>query len=150
MRKRKIMIVGPTQSGKSTLANMLNGEDKPLRRTQDTVFGKEAIDVPASYIENRTYKHLIALAQNSADCVVLIVNQDKPTAEYSPGFSRVFTCPVIGVISKAGRNMQNREYCKNQLRRSGINPPYFLIDERGGQIEELKEYIRQLRLSKEV
>ena len=49
--KKKIMIIGPRQVGKSTLANLLNHTDKPLRKTQDAIFGEKTIDVPAAYLE---------------------------------------------------------------------------------------------------
>jgi len=55
--KKKIMIIGPRQVGKSTLANLLNHTDKPLRKTQDAIFGEKTIDVPAAYLENTSYKY---------------------------------------------------------------------------------------------
>ena len=71
MRKKRIMVIGPKGCGKTTLVNSINDYDGPLRRTQDTIYGRETIDVPSAYIENAwMYKHMIALAQD-AWCILL-------------------------------------------------------------------------------
>ena len=64
MRKKRIMVIGPKGCGKTTLVNSINDYDGPLRRTQDTIYGRETIDVPSAYIENAwMYKHMIALGR---------------------------------------------------------------------------------------
>ncbi|WP_430108465.1 EutP/PduV family microcompartment system protein [Paenibacillus sp. B1-33] len=50
--KKRIMLIGPTDCGKTTLANALDGTDRPLRRTQDIIYGPKTIDTPGAYIEN--------------------------------------------------------------------------------------------------
>ena len=66
MRKKRIMVIGPKGCGKTTLVNSINDYDGPLRRTQDTIYGRKTIDVPSAYIENAwMYKHMIALAQDA-------------------------------------------------------------------------------------
>ncbi|MEI3503601.1 MAG: EutP/PduV family microcompartment system protein [Anaerovoracaceae bacterium] len=74
------MVIGPKGCGKTTLVNYINDYDGPLRRTQDTIYGRETIDVPSAYIENAwMYKHMIALAQD-AWCILLLLDQSR-TAE---------------------------------------------------------------------
>ena len=69
------MVIGPKGCGKTTLVNYINDYDGPLRRTQDTIYGRETIDVPSAYIENAwMYKHMIALAQD-AWCILLLLDQ---------------------------------------------------------------------------
>ena len=72
-----------------------------MKRTQDTIYGKNTIDVPSAYIENAwMYKHMIALAQD-AWCLILMVDQSRTDEVYSHGFAKAFRCPVIGVVSKS-------------------------------------------------
>lgn len=132
--KKRIMIVGPTQSGKSTLANFLNDANRPLKKTQDVIYGKNTIDTPGSYIENASmYKYLIATAQ-AASQVLILVDQSRPIEVYPPGFAKTFTCPVIGVITKPDLAPQNEQLCRQQLKRIGVLEPYFrvsLLDNQG-------------------
>lgn len=125
--KKRIMIVGPTQSGKSTLANLLNDDTRLLKKTQDVIYGKNTIDTPGSYIENAfMYKYLIAASQ-TASHVLLLIDSSRLTHVYPPGFAKVFTCPVSGVITKIDLAPENVYLCRRIFRDIGVPEPYFLI-----------------------
>lgn len=143
MSKRKIMVIGPTGCGKTTLIRAIDRSDKPLRRTQDIIFGKETMDVPGAYLENPwMYKHLISAAQNHASHVLILVDQSSPKETYPPGFAKVFTCPVTGVIIKSDKNPENRETCERQLAAIGVEGPYFSVNiHQPETIDTLREYL---------
>ena len=137
--KKKIMIIGPRQVGKSTLANLLNHTDKPLRKTQDAIFGEKTIDVPAAYLENTMmYKYIIALAQ-LASHVVMLVDQSMPT--------EVFRCPTTGVIMKSDLKSENYIKCVDILKRIGLQPPFFPISKNNmEEIDKLEKYLLSKRI----
>lgn len=140
--KKRIMIVGPTQSGKSTLANVLNDTTRSLRKTQDVIYGKNTIDTPSSYLENPSmYKYLIATAQ-AASHLLIIVDQSRPIEIYPPSFAKTFTCPVIGVITKADLAQNNADLSIQQLKKIGVTEPYLLISTKDNTgVEALKDYL---------
>ena len=146
MKRKRIMVIGPRGCGKTTLVNSLNDYDGPLKRTQDTIYGKNTIDVPSAYIENAwMYKHMIALSQD-AWCMLLMVDQSRTDEVYSHGFAKAFQCPVIGVISKSDMAPENRPVCERQLETIGVDRPYFDVCEPEGKgIGELKRYLLELR-----
>lgn len=126
MRKR-VMIVGPAQSGKTTLANALNHVEGPPRSSQEIIYGKNTIDVPRAFIENTwMYKHLIALAQHASHLLIL-VDQSNYSPVYSPGFAKAFQCPVIGVITKVDVGTVEEQQCFRLLKEIGIQAPYYPI-----------------------
>jgi ethanolamine utilization protein EutP len=146
MRKKRIMVIGPKGCGKTTLVNSLNDYDGPLRRTQDTIYSKNTIDVPSAYIENAwMYKHMIALSQD-AWCMLLLLDQSRTTEVYSHGFARAFRCPVVGVISKCDLAPENFTVCRRQLINIGVRSPYFEVSvPKGIGIDELKSYLEELK-----
>lgn len=140
--KKRIMIIGPGQSGKSSLSNVLNESDRPLKKTQDVIYGKNTIDTPGAYIENASmYKYLIATAQ-TASCVLILVDQSRPVEVYPPRFAKTFPCPVLGVITKMDLVPGNEDWSRRQLQKIGVYEPYFpisLLDNTG--VKELKDYL---------
>jgi len=146
MRKKRIMVIGPRGCGKTTLVNSLNDYAGPLSKTQDTIYGKNTIDVPSAYIENEwMYKHIIALAQD-AWCVLLLLDQSRTTEVYSHGFAKAIRCPVVGVISKCDLKEENRPICVRQMGSIGVDEPYFDVSvPEGIGIDELKSYLLKLK-----
>lgn len=127
--KKKILLIGPRGSGKSSLANALEDTARPLRCTQDVIYRGRTIDVPASYLENHwMYRHIIAIAQNQAALICMLVPQEIGEPFYSPQFAQVFTCPVVGVVTHVPRGEAPSPAAVAELRQAGINEPYLTVD----------------------
>lgn len=127
MSRKRIMLVGPTGCGKTALAQVLDGTESTLRKTQTITYGKYTIDIPGSYIENTgMYKHLIATAQQ-ASCLLLLADPTHTLGVYSPGFTKAFRIPVIGVITKSDLKEYSPGRCSHQLKLAGVTEPYFHI-----------------------
>ncbi len=142
MRRKWIMVIGPTNCGKTTLVHALNDFVGPAKKTQDIIYGKNTMDVPGSYVESTwMYKHLIAASQDASH-VLILMDQSKCSNVYSPGFAKVFRCPVIGVISKSDLLPKNEEFCRKQLKQIGVTEPYYKISSLYGTgICDLKKYL---------
>lgn len=142
MRKKRIMVIGPSRCGKTTIVNSLNSYNGPLRKTPDLIYGKNTIDVPGAYIENSwMYKHVIAISQDASH-VLILVDQSNCNEVYSYGFANSFICPVIGVITKCDLMPENENKCLRQLKNIGVKEPYFHISfPMGLGIDDLKRYL---------
>lgn len=142
MRKKRIMVIGPTNCGKTTLVNSINDYNGPIRKTQNLIYGKNTIDVPGSYLENSwMYKYIISAVQDASH-VLILIDQSTCANVYSPGFAKVFPCPVIGVITKIDLLPENEELCIRQLQQIGVIEPYFKISVHNGiGVSALKEIL---------
>lgn len=127
MARKRIMVIGPDGSGKTTLTNFLNNYTKPITRIQDVIYGKNTIAIPSSYIESPwMHKHIITLSQD-ASYVIFLIDQSNPKKVYPPGFGKVFPCPTIGVISKADLASNKKDKAIEYLREAGVREPYYEI-----------------------
>lgn len=147
MRKKRIMIIGPRNCGKTSLANLLNRWEGPLKKRQDIIFGQNTIDVPSAYLENAwMYMHVIALEQDAC-CVLMMVDAEGSCQVYSPGFARVFRCPVLGVINKLDLSTNVGKCSEQQLRDAGVREPFFHISVKTGQgVPQLKKWLQDAGL----
>jgi len=144
MRKKRIMIIGPRKSGKSTLAHRLNGEEGSINKSQDVIYGKNTIDVPGAYLENSwMYKHIIALSQDASH-ILFVIDESQNNSPYSPGFANAFSCPVYGVITKGAETNPNREKSMKILKEAGVKAPYFIMSSKDSkEIHDLKEKLKE-------
>ncbi len=140
MRNKRIMIIGPGSSGKTSLANAINGLNIPAKRTQNMVYGGKTLDVPGVYLESPwMHKYLIAAAQDACQ-VLMLADQSSCRECYPPGFAKAFRVNVIGVITKSGEKPDNDGWCIRQLKKAGVREPYYHINlaDKSGFYELLK------------
>ncbi|AXG38052.1 ethanolamine utilization protein EutP [Enterococcus gilvus] len=136
MRKH-LMIIGPANSGKSTVANWLNETDRPLKKTQDAIYGKYTIDAPAAYLENDwMYRYLFSISQ-TAGRLLCLADGKRLTNLYPPNFVRAFNCPVTGLI-KAPETEAEKETAIDYLKAAGIDE-WYVFDLADEKLRTMKE-----------
>ena len=60
---KRIMLIGPSQCGKTSLTQCMRGEALHYQKTQAIVWSPTTIDTPGEYLENRClYSALLASA----------------------------------------------------------------------------------------
>ena len=51
---QRMMLIGPSQCGKTSLTQCLRGENIHYQKTQAIVWSQTTIDTPGEYLENRS------------------------------------------------------------------------------------------------
>ncbi len=97
---KKVMLIGSSTCGKTTLCQRLNGMKIEYQKTQTIGVINNTIDTPGEYLENRQlYKGIIVTAADS-DLILFLQDATDERFRFSPGQAAFFNVPVVGVVSK--------------------------------------------------
>lgn len=142
--KKRVMIIGTKGVGKSSIANLINNDNRAVSRCPDVIYGKNTIDVPSAYLENTwMYKYLVSISQD-ASCIVVVVDTRKQDDIYSHGFTKAFSKKVFGVINIIEGEVSHYNDAVKTLKHIGVKEPYFDVNLANGK--GLNELIKNLKL----
>lgn len=141
----RIIFMGRTGCGKTTLCQKLNELEIKYKKTQAVEVYDNAIDTPGEYLENRHYYS--ALIQTSVDAKLIAILAD-PTAEANyipPAFTGTFAKEVIGIITKINlvTDQKRIERVRQELQSAGIQKIFMVDTIDGVGIKELFEYVHE-------
>lgn len=143
---KKVIFIGKTGSGKTTLCQKLNALKLEYKKTQAVELYDNAIDTPGEYLENRHYYSALIMTAVDADLIALIGD---PTAEENfipPAFAGSFSKKVIGIITKISlvKQQEQIEKVKTKLLEAGAEKIFEIdtVDNIG--IKQLFEYLNEV------
>lgn len=136
---KRIMLIGPSQCGKTSLIQRLQGEELNYRKTQAIDWQDCAIDTPGEYLENRCLYSALLASACEADVVGLVQNLDAEQSWFAPMFAQVFTQPVIGIISKADSLTHSNQltWATERLQQAGVQQIFITSAKSGAGMEDL-------------
>ena len=138
---KKMMLIGESGVGKTTLIRVLSGEGFSTRKTQAVEFCGGFIDTPGEFLENRRFYP--ALITSSADCQVVAMVQDatRISSLFPPQFSTIFSRKVVGVVTKVDVEDANVERAERFLKNAGAKEIIQSSSKTGIGLEQLKELL---------
>lgn len=98
---KRMMLIGPSQCGKTSLTQSMQGDALHYQKTQAIVWSPDTIDTPGEYLENRRLYSALLASSCEADVIALVLNADALWSPFSPGFTGPMSRPVIGLVTKA-------------------------------------------------
>jgi ethanolamine utilization protein EutP len=124
---KKIMLIGPSRAGKTTLIQRLSGRgEESVLKTQTLSFYSQGVDSPGEYLENRQYYGALITASMESDVVGFVQDSTVVKTIYPPGFSSMFTKPVIGIVTKIDSEDNYSEDAAKTLRLAGASKIFFV------------------------
>ena len=98
-RMKKIILIGRSGAGKTTLTQALKGEEIKYHKTQYVNHFESIIDTPGEYAQTHELGYALALYSYEADVVGLLLSAEEPFSLYPPNITCMVNREVVGIIT---------------------------------------------------
>lgn len=140
---KKIIFLGRTGCGKTSLTQTIRGKELKYHKTQYINYHDVVIDTPGEYAENNSLGRALALYSYEADVVGLLMSATEPYSLYPPCCTASANRAVIGIVTKIDRENANTEIAERWLRIAGCKNIFFVSSKTGEGIENLLNYLKK-------
>ena len=136
---KKLILIGRSGVGKTTLTQALKGEKTHYQKTQYIDYGSFLIDTPGEYAENHDLGAALCLYAYEADIVALLIAADEQYSLFPPNITCMVNREVIGIVTKCDKADCSR--AENWLRLSGCETVYKVDSKTGKGINQVLEHL---------
>lgn len=137
----KVILIGRSESGKTTLTQALRGKEIAYDKTQTVERRDFLIDTPGEYIQSRNFGGALAVYAYESDIVGLLLSADEPYSLYSPNITSMANRPVIGIVTGLDKKEGNPDRAERWLRLAGCKKVFRVSSVTGEGIEELRDFL---------
>lgn len=140
-KKKRIILIGRSAAGKTTLCQRMNNEELKYHKTQTVhVVNQSMIDTPGEYLERRYFRGALVVSATDADIIVLIQDATENGSMFPPAYSSTFAKPCVGVVTKQDlATPQQVENAKKYLKAAGAGEIFVVSSVTGEGVEALVE-----------
>ena len=138
---KKIIFMGKSGGGKTTLIEALRGEKIEYKKTQYIDYSDDFVDTPGEYTEGNDLGGALAVYSYEADVVALVVAADDEFCIFPPACAPVANRPVVGIVTKCDSEYARAELASEWLNLCGCERVFFTSAKKGEGIGEILEYL---------
>lgn len=140
---KKLILMGRSESGKTTLTQVLRGEEIAYDKTQYVKFENCLIDTPGEYAQTQHLGRALALYSYEADIVGLLISATEPYSLFPPCVTCMVNREVIGIVTKSEQEGANPDRAENWLRLSGCKTVFRIDSVTGYGVNDLIRHLNQ-------
>ncbi|MDA3733050.1 EutP/PduV family microcompartment system protein [Niameybacter massiliensis] len=143
---KRIIFIGKTGCGKTTLCQKLNELEIKYKKTQAVELYENAIDTPGEYLENRHYYSALIMSAVDAKIIALVADPTAYDHFIPPAFAGSFAKEVIGIITKINLITDEKQMIKVEegLKAGGTSRIFKVDTVDGVGIEPLFTYLQEV------
>ncbi len=143
---KRIILIGRTRAGKTTLCQYLNEEDLVYHKTQTVhVVNGCMIDTPGEYLERNHYRGALMVTSADADLILFVQDATEDGTMFPPAYAGSFAKPVIGIVTKSDIASEKQlEEAKKHLELAGATEIFITSSMAGTGFEEMFHYLDQM------
>lgn len=140
---KKMVLMGRSECGKTTLKQALKGKKIQYEKTQAVNYFDVIIDTPGEYAEEADLARALALYSYEADIVALLINACEQYSLYPPAIDGVSARPVIGIVTQIDAPGANVPQATQWLKLTGAKPIFPVSSWTGEGLWDLLMYLRE-------
>ena len=140
---KKLILMGRSEAGKTTLTQALKGETITYKKTQYVNYFDVIIDTPGEYAQTAKLGRALALYSYEADVVGLLLAANEPYSLYPPNITCMVNRDVIGIVTKIDREDANPEQAARWLKLTGCQKIFFVNSRANEGVAEILEYLSE-------
>ena len=126
---RRILLIGRSESGKTTLKQVLRGENITYKKTQYVSQYDCVIDMPGEYAENLDLAHTIDLYAAESDVVGIVLSATEPYSLYPPNITPLGNRDEVGIVTKIDHWAANPQQAAEWLKLTGCKEIFEFLRE---------------------
>ena len=139
---KKLILIGRSESGQSTLIQALRGETIHYHKTQYVGYGDFIIDTPGEYAEDKHLGGALAVYSYEADVIGLVLSATEPYSLFPPCIVGMATRPVIGIVTKCDHPFADSAQAERWLRLAGCEKVFFTSSYDHKGIDAILDYLK--------
>jgi ethanolamine utilization protein EutP len=140
---KKIILMGRSEAGKTTLTQALKGEKITYNKTQYINYYDVIIDTPGEYLQTGKLGRALALYSYEADVVGLLASSTEPFSLYPPNITSMVNRDVIGIVTKIDKDEGDRGRATRWLKNAGCKTIFYVNSKTGEGVADILEYLRE-------
>ena len=140
---KKIILVGRSETGKTTLTQALKGEKIHYAKTQYVNRFDVIIDTPGEYAQTKNLAAGIAMYAFEADVVGVLISAIEPYCLFPPCSTSVCNRDVIGIVTKINHPDADVERAKRWLQNTGCETIFEVDSVTGEGVWQILDYLRE-------
>lgn len=138
---RRIIFIGKSGAGKTTLTQTMKNKPVEYHKTQYVNYHDVIIDTPGEYAENASLAAALALYSYEADVVGLLISATDSYSLFPPNITCLVNREVVGIVTQVDKPGANPERAKRWLENSGCKKIFFVNAKTGDGVGNLLEYL---------
>lgn len=144
MVKKKVILIGRSGAGKTSLLQALRGDQLHYQKTQAVEIIDGILDTPGEYMENRALYRGLMVTAADADVVAFVQDCLDMQTVFPPSFSTAFAKPCVGLITKIDLgNDKCIERAETDLQMAGCQRIIRTSSKEQKGIQEFLEYLNE-------
>lgn len=141
---KKIILIGRTGCGKTSLSQALRHKKLEYCKTRYTNYSDIIIDTPGEYAENKDLSRALILYSYEADIVGLLMDATEESSPYSPDAAAGAAREVVGIVTQIDKENARPDMAENWLRLAGCKTIFRVSTHTGEGITEILDYLNQM------
>lgn len=138
---KKIILMGSSRAGKTTLTQALRGEEIVHHKTQYINHYDVIIDTPGEYLQCNSLGRALALYAYEADVVGLLASAIEPFSVFPPNVACMVNREVIGIVTKIDQEGADPGLAATWLKNAGCEKIFYVNSKEREGIDAILEYL---------